>query len=235
MMWFFVFLWQLFACTSTFYLWSFTENQLTHYFPSFQRIESDNRKKYIVKNVAKGGVLMFLTPPALWIINCIVFSNKWDNALIKTMGALYASGDLVAMATMFHKLPITTKIHHTCVGIFAFLNTFILDYTSPDLIWRHAAILAACSAPTYLVNSYLGLRCLREISEKEKKRLAAFALSIYSVFISMSISWNIVLLFLTTWDITVVLYVATILLVYFDDWKLSMYLWDNSSCKKNKV
>ena len=148
------------------------------------------------------------------------------------MGSLYASGDLVAVATMFHKLPLTTKIHHICVCIFAFLNTFVVDYTSPDLIWRHSAILAACSAPTYLVNTYLGLRCLKEISPKEKKRLAGFALSIYTVFISMSATWNVVLLLFTPWDVSVVLYMMTILLIYFDDYKLSMYLLDNSPCKK---
>ena len=63
------------------------------------------------------------------------------------------------------------------------MNAFVIDYEDSLYIWRHTVILAACSAPTYIVNTFLGIRCIDEISKKEKIRLANFSLSIYIFFI----------------------------------------------------
>mgnify|MGYP004071817127 CR=1 FL=1 len=235
-MWWIIVPWQLICCLMVQPLWNITTTQLHHYFPSI-KTKSTGRQAYIIKNVAKALVLMFLTPPALWIINRIVFYKTWESALIKCMGAMYAASDIVAVVKMYDKLPLTTKIHHSCVVVFSLMNALVIDYNSSDLIWRHTAILAACSTPTYGVNAYLAIRCIDEISVHEKKRLANVALSIYSFFITLSAIWQMSAMFSfyatigLHWDAYI--YIGAVLLIFYDDWTLSGYLFAQSDCKKH--
>jgi len=232
-MWWFIIPWQILCCFLITPLWAQTRKQIDHYFPSFQKT-SPGRQQYIVKNVAKSGVLMFLSPPALWIINRIVFYNTWEQALIKCMGALYSSGDIISLVYMFDKIPITTKVHHICVLGFSVMNAVSIDYLNSTSIWRNTAVLAAFSAPTYAVNTYLGVRCLDGISDREKRRLADFALSLYTFFMSLSFGWQIFALYSQsswTWDVYV--YIVALGCIYYDDFHLSTYLWDNSNCRRS--
>ena len=114
------------------------------------------------------------------------------------------------------------------------LNACVVDYTAPASVWRHTAMLAACSAPTYGVNAYLGLRCLDEVGEAEKRRLAGFCLSIYSFFVTVSIAWQAVALWYTFphWNALTPLYLLAIGLIYWDDFFLSRYLLLNSNCQR---
>ena len=236
-MWWVIVPFQVLCCILIQPLWVITANQLKHYFPSIEK-KSIGRQAYIVKNMAKAVVLMFLAPPALWVINRIVLYNTWDSALIKCLGAIYAAGDVVAVVKMFDKLPLTTKIHHSCVVVFSIMNATVLDYTSTTTIWRNLALLAAASAPTYGVNGYLSLRCIDEIPLTEKKRVANFALSIYSFFLTFSMMYQSFALiayaynFVMSWDVYI--YIAAVLLIFYDDWSLSMYLYEHSSCQKIK-
>lgn len=233
-MWFFVFAWQILCCAMIPRVWSMTRQQLQHYFPSFST-KSEGRQQYVVKNVAKSLILCFLTPPSIWIINRIIFYGTWDQALIQSMGALYSANDIVALFTMWNKIPTTTKIHHLCVLVFSFLNVLYIDYTDSAQIWRHTAILAALSTPTYSVNTYLGIRCLEGISDKEKRRFADFALSKYGFCISLSFVYQITTLCLhQVWSWDLPLYLVALFSIYYDDFHLSTYLWDHSNCKKNK-
>ena len=226
-MWYLIFLWQIACCLGTCKLLRVTKQQLTYYFPSITN-ETENRQKYIVKNVTKSILLLFLTPPGLWVLNRIVFYNTWDSDMIKCLGSLYCCSDLIALATMYDKLPPTTKIHHICVAIFSFLNTFVIDYENPDYIWRNTAMLAACSAPTYGVNTFLGVRCIKDVSNKEKVRLAKFALGVYSFFITLSFTWQCYTLLAYpvyyTWSSLP--YVVAMTLIYWDDYHLSRYLFE---------
>jgi hypothetical protein len=236
-MWWAIVPFQVICCFLIQPLWDVTATQLKHYFPSIKK-KSIGRQAYIVKNMAKAVILMFLAPPALWVINRIVLYNTWDLALIKCLGAMYAAGDVIAVVKMFDKLPLTTQIHHSCVVMFSIMNATVLDYTSTTTIWRNLALLAAASAPTYGVNAYLAIRCIDEISLSEKKRLANFALSIYSFFLTFSIvyqSFAIVSFTVTspiTWDVYI--YIMAVLLIFYDDWSLSRYLYEHSSCQKIK-
>ena len=231
-MWcFFVIGWQILCCYMTLPLWRFTETQLKHYFPSFQQ-KSRGRQQYIVKNVAKSLVLCFLTPPSLWIINRIVFNGTWEDALIKCMGAIYCGGDIIALLTMWSKIPFTTKLHHSCVLVFSIMNAVYIDYLDPSNIWRHTATLAAFSTPTYCVNTYLGIRCLDDISDKEKKRFADFALTGYTFCILLSFTWQMFVVYQHIWSWDVYLYLAALFTIYYDDYHLSTYLLDNSNLSK---
>lgn len=225
--------WQAACCAAVPRLWRIVAEQTTHYFPSLAK-KSPGRQQYVVKNLAKAGVLMFLSPPALWTMNRIVFSNAWEAPLIRCMGAMYAASDLVALLTMFEKLPATTKCHHLCVAGFSVINACIVDYEDPASIWRHTAMLAACSAPTYGVNAYLGLRCLDEVNESEKRRLAGFCLSVYTFFVTLSVAWQTVSLWFTYpyWDATTPFYLGAVALIYWDDFYLSQYLLLHSNCRR---
>ena len=232
-MWWIIVPWQILCCFAIDPLWMFTGKQLKHYFPTI-KTKSIGRQAYIIKNIAKSVVLMFLTPPALWVINRIIFYNTWESAMIKTMGAMYAASDIVAVFKMFEKLPLTTKIHHLCVCVFAFLNAAVIDYNDSTSIWRNTAMLAAFSAPTYGVNTFLGLRCIDSISPKEKKRLANFALSIYSFFITASFIWQCFAFLIVPykWAWHSWFYLFAVVMIYYDDYSLSRYLLLHSDCKR---
>ena len=111
-------IWQGACCAAIPSLWRTVDAQVAHYFPSL-RSKSPGRQQYVVKNLAKAGALMFLSPPALWVIHRIVVFNEWEAPLIRCMGAMYAASDLVALWRMFDKLPTTTKCHHLCVAGFS--------------------------------------------------------------------------------------------------------------------
>ena len=88
---------------------------------------------------------------------------------------------------------------------------------------RHAAI---SSAPTYMVNTFLGVRHLEEISDAEKRRLAKASFGVYVVCLTWSVMWQAVVMYRQVewawWDAG---YVVAVLLIYYDDWVLSRYLY----------
>ena len=94
---------------------------------------------------------------------------------------------------MFDKLPTTTKCHHLCVVGFSVINACIVDYEDPVRLATHRH--ACCvQRPTYGVNAYLGLRCL---DGRTRRRLAGFCLSVYTLFVTLSVVWQAVSLWFT--------------------------------------
>lgn len=220
----FMFLWQAFCCMCVEPLWMVCHSQLLHYFPSMQDM-TQSRQAYVVKNVSKSIVLAFLTPPAFWVMNRILWYQTWETDLITCMGSIYAASDIVAFFRMFRKLPQSTKIHHACVCVFAFINAWI-HYGESTSIWKQTAMLAIASAPTFMVNTFLGARHLSEISDAEKRRLAKASFGVYAMCLTWSMAWQAIVMYRQVewrwWDTG---YVVAVVLIYYDDWVLSRYLY----------
>ena len=137
---------------------------------------SHANKRYVVKNLSKSGVLLLLllrTTPALW--NMFLY-DQWDNALISTIGIVYASTDLTGLLFV-PNLPTATIVHHICVMVIATINVF-MDYTQEGL-HRAFISLTILSMIPYLVNTYLGMRHLEGV--ELKRWIVKICLWVYSV------------------------------------------------------
>ena len=185
---------------------------------------SDQRQKYIQKNLIKSIILFILSGYAIYVIIQGVLFNHWNNQSVYFMGIVYAIPDIISLIKV-PNLALSTRLHHVSVCILSTLNIFN-DYTKPTF-WRGIVIYAAISILSYLVNCYLAIRFLFPNSNLSNRLCK---ISLYSYVLFCILNWiyqyQIILQHLsqTFSQLDFYIYVSLIHLIIWDDYKLITFL-----------
>ena len=188
-----------------------------------------HRKRYVIKNLTKSIVLAFITLPAIWIGIQLLFDH-WNSTVIISIGSVYAVGDIMALFSMFDRLPLSTKLHHFTVALIETISIFT-DYSNFSIM-RGIVVYAIMSCPTFLVNLCLALRYMMDRGDARLVLLMRLALVNYSVCLSINWIYQICFLFkLTTF--TGIFYLLVLSSLINDDIILLKFLWNYGEPKKN--
>lgn len=149
------------------------------------------RRRYITKNISKSILLSLISVFSTKAVYIFFISGTANNAVLRTMGLMYAIPDIYALWWMPEEMlaPSTVR-HHRVVGIFAILNAFH-DYNTPSH-WDALVIYAYLSSLTGIVNFYLGARFLldRRIPSQDKYRTKLALASLFIYAVSCLINWT---------------------------------------------
>ena len=125
---------------------------------NYQQIQF-SKQLYIVKNVVKSLVLLYISVFAS--IDWIKFIHKdyYEMNLVYYYASLYVANDLTALLIV-PNLPNTTKIHHkiTCLFLVYALH---VNFNSIENVGQLLFIYTIFSSYAFLVNFYLGMRFLK--------------------------------------------------------------------------
>ena len=148
----------------------------------FRSLKPASRRRYVIKNLLKSALLLFLGIAATPGMYRFFYQNNPDNEWIHTVGVLYAIPDVYALWWVRGMLYQSTIYHHLSVGVLATVGLF-LDHNI-DTHWIAMLVYAYISMWTGVVNLYLGARFLLKRNDKDedrwRQRLACVALSIYA-------------------------------------------------------
>jgi hypothetical protein len=189
----------------------------------------DYQQLYVVKNLFKCFHLAYLSLVALYIaINTLIYQN-WDIDIIRLLGLVYGIPDTYALLTI-NRLPLPTKIHHSCVTILytAFLTSYLdlKDIT----YWKGIVIYAIFSVLSGSVNGFLALRFLIPDGNVYKNKLKKFAFYnyLFCILFIWTFQYYIIYnyLFFVERTIGFYLYLIVCHLILYDDIKLIKFLSD---------
>ena len=220
--------WQIVCCAAVTGAWYIVQWLCAATSRDFRSLP-DYRQTYVCKNAVKALTLFLMTPAALEYMYQVVFNNLWRQDRTVMLGAAYAANDIVGLAMIGRKLPTTTLAHHTCVCIFAVANSLWIDYTDENSLWRHIAMCAACSTPTYVVNLYLGERLV----VFDASALAKFAMQVYAPFIALSMWWQALVVWSFGVTLSTIVYTTMISFIFWDDMILLRHLWRAAHTSKS--
>ena len=209
-------LFQVWCCAAV----SGTKYCVTKAVEQFKPDIKPHRAQYVAKNIVKSACLMLMAPFACIGLYEVMKYDSWSNVLFKSCGAMYSANDIVALVTM--RLPLSTRLHHSCVAIMSMLSLWYIDYAHPSLV-RGFGVLGAFSAITAPVNLYLGVRILGSFPHLKKTSLV-----IYGASTVLSAGWqsqHIMSMALHTHPLMVVAYTSLIAIVYYDDMILLSFLY----------
>lgn len=176
------------AFTSVFSSYYIGDWLLQYYYSKYQSLQY-HRKRYVVKNFIKGIYLSIFIFYASIIVKDAIWSNKWYNNAIHTLGILYCLPDLMGLLKV-PKLHKNTVFHHITVCILSTINTFN-DYESQDTIWKGIIIYAYLSSLTGIVNLYLAYRLVCDDSSQSIHRKYKLAIGSYYIYgSSLFINWS---------------------------------------------
>ena len=181
--------------------------------------KTSQRKKYILKNVVKAGVLSVLL---LLSIVTMVFVPSWSSVIYKYLGSIYVSNDFVALWILYHDLKTSTKIHHlvTNVAIIIYWNLDMEEYLEAKLLFFYAFF----SLATFYVNLYMGLRlCYKENDLEVLKKIC-----MYGYPLVLMLNWIVQLSQMWSAGGAALWFVIIILLVLYDDLVLVHWCWKKS-------
>jgi len=139
------------------------------------------RRLYILKNLSKSIILCYLVTLFSPMMHQVLFYNIWPaNGVFYELGTVYVVTDVTGLLLV--RLPLRTRIHHTCVLILGFCN-IMSDYQL-DGIHRALIYLTYLSMAAYIVNTYLALRYVAP--EGFNRLLASAACVVYAISIGMN-------------------------------------------------
>ena len=142
------------------------------------------RKRYIAKNIGKSLLLSCIAVVGARTTYNLFVHGIVDNAMIHTLGLMYATPDVFALWWMPKEVLAPTTIkHHRVVGVFAFVN-LLHDYSTPSH-WHAMLFYAYMSSLTGIVNLYLGVRFLLKrdspTQDNHRSNLAVCSLALYVI------------------------------------------------------
>ena len=159
---------------------------------NFQKLKL-SRQLYIVKNVVKSFVLLYVGFFASIDFIRFIKNDYYEMNLVYYYASFYVANDLMALLIV-PNLPNTTKIHHQITCAFL-LYTLHVNFNSIENVGQLLFIYTIFSSYAFLVNFYLGMRFLKnanntktyfnDIIDYSKK----YAYYIY--FVSCVINWSI--------------------------------------------
>lgn len=153
----------------------------------FQTIKI-SRQLYIVKNIVKSWILLYVAIYASIDLYYYFITNEINMNLIYHYASIYVSNDILALI-LVPKLPYTTRIHHMITSLFL-LYTLNIDYNDINNVGQLLFIYTLFSSYTFLVNFYLGIRFLKHDKNNylneiiEYSRIYAYNIYRYSCFIN---------------------------------------------------
>lgn len=176
----------------------------------------DTKKDYVIKNLVKAVYLCILSFTGLPLLCCAYF-DYWPNSWIKCMAAMYCSNDIIGLYKV-KKLPTSTRLHHSVTFVFL-LATFVTDFQT-NSVAQMLFIYTYCSAVTFPVNAYLGLRlCFPAEKVADVKQVAKY---IYPIMCVINWSFQVALMRNTIGHIA---YSLLLLFIVYDDLVLLRWLW----------
>jgi hypothetical protein len=205
----------------TFNLYNVVFYLLNKYSKSFNNINPEHKKMYVVKNYIKSLYLCCLCFTLPYYI-----SGDYDILFIKRCAIYYFVNDIIGLL-LVDKLPMTTKIHHcttTLCGLFILMKK---DNKVDILIL--IVLYAIFSSLTFLVNFYLGYR-VHSTNNNNKYYISIIANCVY--IISCIINWivQLYLFYSIIWNIPLyhtILYVCFLYSVVKDDLILMRWLYND--------
>jgi hypothetical protein len=130
--------------------------RLLSYNSSYVNLAS-HRKSYVIKNVLKTIMMMYLCIITFPMLGDIIGNKYLDMDIIRNWGILYVANDITGLI-MVEKLPINTIQHHL-MSFFLIHIIFLFDGNDIDII-RFVLVYTIFSYFSFLVNLYLGCRFL---------------------------------------------------------------------------
>ena len=151
---------------------------------------SDDRKYYIIFNISKSSMLLWITYSIIlgYNRNFLSFNSiDWSNQnLYKNITALYSITDIAPLFISRKKMMRSTIIHHVCVFL-AYLRIISSDLTKPGLS-NGIIVYGLFSSLAFIVNFYLGFRHITTNNNLKKKiKKMAFI----SYILACSYNWSV--------------------------------------------
>ena len=205
----------------TFILYNVVFYLLNEYCKSFNNINPEHKKMYVVKNYIKSFYLACLCFTLPYYI-----SGNYDLLFIKRCAIYYFTNDIIGLM-LVKKLPITTKIHHCTTTIGGLLILMKSDSTLDILTLL--VLYAIFSSLTFLVNFYLGYR-VHNYNIVSKYYISKTANIIYILSCVINWSLQIYLFFGIIWMIQlyqIILYMCFMYSVVKDDLILMNWLYND--------
>jgi hypothetical protein len=195
----------------------------------FQTLQM-SRQLYIVKNVVKSWILLYVAIYASIDFYKYFVTNEINMNLIYHYASIYVSNDILALI-LVPNLPYTTRIHHMITSLFL-IYTLNIDYNDITNVGQLLFIYTLFSSYTFLVNFYLGIRFLKHEKNKylneiiEYSRIYAYYIYKYSCFINWTI--HILLLsyraYLGVFNLHYIIYSGLLFFIVKDDLILMSWL-----------
>jgi len=186
----------------------------------------EDKKFYVLCNLIKSAVLLAYSPLAAKTLWLALGHGEWSTPRIRNLGVLYAIPDAVSML-LVQRMAWSTKVHHLCVVIFAFVNLFV-SYEE-ETVGRALVVYAVFSTFAYLVNLLLASRFL-PVKPKLSLVMSVLALVTYAGCLAINWTWQVTFLWRLAVEkptIGLVVYIGLISLVVADDCILLQWLWKN--------
>lgn len=194
---------------------------LNKYISSFNKVNPEHKKMYVVKNYIKSfylAALCFTLPYFIY--------GQYNIYFIKRCAIYYIMNDIIGLM-LVEKLPKTTIIHHTTTSLCG-LVIFTKDNDNLDILTL-IVLYAIFSSLSFSVNFYLGYR-VHSTNNLHKYYLSMIANSIY--IFSCVINWLIqlylfysILLFVPIYH--TIIYLTFIYSVVSDDLILMKWLYND--------
>lgn len=169
-----------FITSGLYYVVKYLMNKFSH---SFNSIEPEHKKMYVIKNFIKSFFLAGLCTQLFNFTDLIIGSV--DVILIKRCAVYYIMNDIIGLL-LVKKLPTTTKIHHLTTTVCGIL--IIMMQTEKLNILTLIVLYAMFSSLAFCVNFYLGLR-IYCTSTKVKRYLSNISFWVY--LLSCLVNWTL--------------------------------------------
>lgn len=140
-------------CLITILLYPIIFNGISYIYPKLKY----ERKIYIVSNLIKGLMLLYLCMTYYTKLFSIFRENEWNSFVYKKITVSYAVTDFCSLFIV-NKLKISTIIHHIIVVLFSFIIVYQEIYY--NTILYSIIVYGFFSCLAYLVNIFLGMRFL---------------------------------------------------------------------------
>jgi hypothetical protein len=163
-------------------------------YSNFEKLK-DDKKMYVTKNIVKSVILAPLSINLSKQLFNLVLERDINQLFFRNYGALYVANDLAGLLFV-RNLPNSTKLHHTSTIL---LYTILCAYDiNKNSICRMMAVYTIFSCYPFLVNTYLGIRYLKDKDTKiEKYNYNMNSLiditrrtSYYTYVMSCSLNWS---------------------------------------------
>eukprot|EP00796_Vickermania_ingenoplastis_P008578 gene8578-6018_t len=197
---------------------------LERFSASFRRIHSHDKKFYIIGNLLKAGVLISITPFAVFHLTKIILFDEWQGETLQNLGCIYAIPDFISMIIV-KRMRWSTWVHHLCVVLFNYFS-ILNDYQNENVL-RCVVVYASFSSFAYCVNVLLASRFLG-MTPTAARFLSFVALLVYAGCCAINWCWQVYYLHrllskgLRHWSVYV--YMVLICLVMYDDMILNKWL-----------
>jgi hypothetical protein len=236
---FLVFASLLLECVALYHLYPVMDRLANQMSLTYRTIHPPHKKKYVLANLIKGGVLGLFSPAVfLFLYNHLLYGS-YDRTWLYILGSVFTCLDLVSIFRV-PKLPSTTLFHHIAVG-FLFLYTVQNDMAFNSYS-RLIVVYGKFSCLAFVVNLFLGMRVLKPPKNFFYMRVFAF-FAFVNYLLCCIMNWSyqfyyVVIdrsIFYASGWASLVIYSLLIFTISRDDIILMKYLLRTSQSTRNEI